>query len=198
MAQRQLDDNRIYTADEFMEIAASDKLLELIEGKLTSVCAAAWGSSEIASRISAYLQFYAGTRGFGRVFVTDGSFRISETPDTVVQPDVAFVRSDRFEGQDPTTYYRGTPDIVVEVRSPSDRLAEMVRKMDGYLQAGTELTWLIDPLKRQIHVRTHHDAVAQILIPSDRLSGAPVLPGFSLPVEHIFDLGALIRPELVL
>ena len=198
MAQRRLDDNRIYTADEFMEIAASDKLLELIEGKLTSVCAAAWGSSELAGRLTTYLTLYVGTRGLGRIMVTDGSFRIEQRPDSVVQPDVAFVRADRFEGQDPTTFYRGTPDLAVEVRSPSDRLAEMSRKMDRYLRSGTELTWLIDPLKRQIHVRTHHDAVDQILIPGDQLSGAPVLPGFSLPVEHIFDLNALIRPELVL
>ncbi len=198
MAQRRLDDNRIYTADEFMEIAASDKLLELIEGKLTSVCAAAWGSSELAGRLTTYLTLYVGTRGLGRIMVTDGSFRIEQRRDSVVQPDVAFVRADRFEGQDPTTFYRGTPDLAVEVRSPSDRLAEMSRKMDRYLRSGTELTWLMDPLKRQIHVRTHHDAVAQILIPGDQLSGAPVLPGFSLPVEHIFDLSALIRPELVL
>lgn len=198
MAQRRLDDNRIYTADEFMEIAASDKLLELIEGKLSSVCAAAWGSSELAGRLTTYLTLYVGTRGLGRVMVTDGSFRIEQRPETVVQPDVAFVRMDRFEDQDRLTYYRGSPDLAIEIRSPSDRLAEMIRKMDRYLRAGTELTWLVDPLKRQIHVRTQRDAVARLLVEGDDLTGAPVLPGFSLPVDHIFDPNALIRPDLVL
>lgn len=198
MAQRHLEDGRIYTADEFMEVAASDKLLELIEGKLTTVCAAAWGSSELASRISAYLQFYTGTRGLGRVFVTDASFRIKQRPDTVVQPDVAFVRADRYEDQDRNTYYQGSPDLAVEIRSPTDNLAELRRKMDRYLLAGTNLTWLIDPLKGQIHVRTRDAAVARVLVPGDHLTGAPVLPGFSLPVDHIFDPNAPMRPDLVL
>lgn len=198
MAQRRIEDNRIYTADEFMKIAASDKLLELVEGKLITVCAAAWGSSELASRLSAYLQFYAGTRGLGRVFVTDASFRIEQSPDSILQPDVAFVRANRFEDQDRNTYYRGSPDLVIEVRSPSDSLAELRRKVDRYLQAGTELTWLVDPMKRQIHVRTAEFPVARVLVPGDQLTGEPVLPGFSLPVDHVFDRNALMRPDLVL
>ncbi len=74
----------------------------------------------------------------------------------------------------------------------------MQRKMERYLRAGTELTWLVDPLKRQIHVQSPQDQTARLLVEGDVLTGAPVLPGFSLPVDHIFDPNALIRPDLVL
>lgn len=198
MVLRSVDPDRLYTADEFMELVGSDPSWELIEGKIEPVCAAAWDSSRVTNRLASYLTFFVETRGLGFVFVEEASFRLKQNPDSVVQPDVAYVRPHRLDGQTPGTYFAGTPELAVEVRSPSDRMAALTRKMTRYLDTGAELTWLVDPQTRQVHVRRPGEDVATILRGGDVLSGEDVVPGLALPLPTIFDVTDPIRPELVL
>ena len=195
---RSVDPNRLYTADEFMELVGSDPSWELIEGKIEPVCAAAWGSGRVTNRMATYLTLFAETRSLGFVWVAETSFRLAQNPDTVVQPDVAFVRPERMDGQRPGKYFAGTPDLAVEVRSPSDRLAALTRKMTRYLETGAELTWLVDPRSQQVYVRHVGEDVATVLRGEDVLVGEGVVPGFALPLSVLFDISGPLRPELML
>ena len=141
MAQKRLEDNRVYTADEFMEIAGSSPDMELTDGRLTPVRAAAWNTSKLTARLISYLTVYAESRDLGSVWGIDGSFRIDRDPETVLMPDVAFLLPHRMEDVILDTFFEGSPDLAVEVRSPSDRMADLSKKMDRYLDAGTEMTW---------------------------------------------------------
>ncbi len=80
------------------------------------------------------------------------------------------------------------PAFVVEVRSRSDRLAALQRKMAEYIDNGALLAWLIDPFQRQVHV--YRPGVApEALDDPERVSGEPELPGFVFEVRRrIFDL----------
>ena len=80
------------------------------------------------------------------------------------------------------------PAFVVEVRSRSDRLAALQRKMAEYIDNGALLAWLIDPFQRQVHV--YRPGVApEVLDDPERVSGEPELPGFVFEVRRrIFDL----------
>jgi Uma2 family endonuclease len=42
------------------------------------------------------------------------------------------------------------PDLVVEILSPDDRTAEMLRKIADYLQAGIPHIWIVDPYQRTV------------------------------------------------
>jgi Uma2 family endonuclease len=42
------------------------------------------------------------------------------------------------------------PDLVIEVLSPDDRPAEVLRKIADYLQAGIPHIWIIDPYQRTV------------------------------------------------
>ena len=80
------------------------------------------------------------------------------------------------------------PAFVVEVRSRSDRLAALQRKMAEYIDNGALLAWLIDPFQRQVHV--YRPGVApEALDDPERVSGEPELPGFVFEVRRrIFDM----------
>ena len=80
------------------------------------------------------------------------------------------------------------PAFVVEVRSRSDRLAALQRKMAEYIDNGALLAWLIDPFQRQVHV--YRPGVApEALDDPETVSGEPELPGFVFEVRRrIFDL----------
>jgi len=42
------------------------------------------------------------------------------------------------------------PDLVIEVLSPDDRPAEVLRKIADYLQAGIPHIWIVDPYQRTV------------------------------------------------
>ena len=77
------------------------------------------------------------------------------------------------------------PDFVVELRSESDSLASLHRKMLEYIANGASLGWLIDSLKRRVHIyRPDQDLV--ILENPEIVSGDPLLPGFKLKMDGLW------------
>jgi Uma2 family endonuclease len=77
------------------------------------------------------------------------------------------------------------PDFVIEVASPSDEASALTSKMQEYLQAGLRLGWLILP--HSVEVEVYSPAGVEILTSPLSLSGDPVLPGFRLELESIWN-----------
>ena len=77
------------------------------------------------------------------------------------------------------------PDFVIELRSPSDELKTLQKKMQEYIDNGTLLGWLINPQDRQVEVyRQGQDK--EILNNPENLSGEDILPDFILNLEAIW------------
>ncbi len=104
-------------------------------------------------------------------------------------PDASWVSPERLAGLDAEQYRTGQvcPDFVAEIRSPSNSLAYLQRKMTEYIAAGARLGWLIDPRNRQVTVyRLGQEP--EVLDDPEILSGEDVMPGFEFRVrELIFD-----------
>ena len=77
------------------------------------------------------------------------------------------------------------PDFVVELRSPTDSLAALKKKMREYLDNGTEMGLLVDPEQRRVHVYRRGRKV-QILEDPKTVACDPLLPGFALDVREIW------------
>ena len=77
------------------------------------------------------------------------------------------------------------PDFVVELRSETDRLPTLQKKMAEYIANGARLGWLIDPLGRQVFVYRPGAPVEHLRQPAT-LSGAPVLAGFTLDLARVW------------
>jgi Uma2 family endonuclease len=116
----------------------------------------------------------------------DTGFRLSSNPDTVRAPDVSFIDARHVPPDGvPVGYWSVAPDLAVEVLSPSNRLSAILRKVQEYLDAGTRLVWVIDPLKRRATVFRADDL--PLTVGSDgELSGEDVLPGFVLRLTEIW------------
>jgi Uma2 family endonuclease len=103
-------------------------------------------------------------------------------------PDTAWVRGSRLAGltrDQKQKFLPLCPDFVIELRSPTDSLEALQRKMQEYLDNGAQLGWLIDPLTRCIHVYLPHSQ-PQILEAPRTISAEPVLPGLSLDLQGIW------------
>jgi Uma2 family endonuclease len=104
-------------------------------------------------------------------------------------PDVSWMRMDRWDALTPEQRNEFThicPDFVVELRSKTDRLRTLQNKMKEYMANGSQLGWLIDPIRHQVHVY-HADSSVEILDHPQVISGEPLLPGLVLRLDGIID-----------
>lgn len=58
--------------------------------------------------------------------------------------------------------------------------------MQEYIANGAQLGWLLDPVERRVHVY-RPDASVEILDNPQSVSGAPLLSGFTLDVQSLWD-----------
>ena len=77
------------------------------------------------------------------------------------------------------------PDFVLELRSPSDTIAFVQRKMDEYMANGAQLGWMIDPFTKRVYIYRPQQPV-ECLEDPDVVAGDPLLPGFVLNVREIW------------
>ena len=85
-----------------------------------------------------------------------------------------------------TGYAETTPDLVVEVVSPSNTIREVNDKAFMWLGHGVRLVWLVYPYTRTVDVYQGGRTVTT-LTEDDSLDGLDVLPGFACAVSEIFD-----------
>jgi Uma2 family endonuclease len=117
---------------------------------------------------------------------TGAGYILERDPDTVLGPDVAFVRADRLPPPERWWgYFEGAPDLAVEVIAPLYARAYVEEKVAMYLGAGTHVVWIVDTERRSMMICTR-DGEPRTLSEGDVLDGGDVLPGFTLPVAEIF------------
>lgn len=124
--------------------------------------------------------------GLGVTFDSSVGFTLPNR--AIRSPDASWIARDRWNAlsdEEKEGFAPICPDFVVELRSPSDRLADLQVKMQEYLENGVRLAWLLDPSEKraQIYrpgrdVETIENAIA--------LSGEDILPGFELDLSEIF------------
>jgi Uma2 family endonuclease len=100
----------------------------------------------------------------------------------VFVPDVSLVKLDRYSDE---RIFRGSPELAIEVVSPSDTAVRLKAKVDTYLQGGANAVWVVFPESRSVTIYSG-DAVRELK--GDQMIDDPLLPGFSTPVSSFFDL----------
>ena len=79
-----------------------------------------------------------------------------------------------------------SPDFVIELRSDTDNLPVVRRKIDEYMENGVRLAWLIDAVDYRIYVYRPNTPV-EILGRPESISGEPELPGFVLDLKPVWE-----------
>lgn len=177
---------RTVTAEELLAMG-SDAPYELIEGELVRVSPAAIKANYVLVTLIGELRSFVRPRRLGRLSVGEGGYLLESDPDSVVAPDIGFVRRQRLPDPIPDRgYLPVTPDLVVEVISPTDERGEIDRKQALYDRVGVPLVWWIDPHRETATIRRLGHP-ARIVDRTGRLDGDDILPGFSLSLAEVFD-----------
>lgn len=78
------------------------------------------------------------------------------------------------------------PDFVIEMRSETDRLSKLKKKItEGWIANGVRLAWRIDPVKERAWVYRTDGSVEEYTGFQQVLSGEQVLPGFELDLRTL-------------
>ena len=168
------------TLDEFL---ANDlEGYEYIKGELVPMPPRTMEHGEISVNIIVPLDSHVRENQLGRVYTAATTFKLGER---AVKPDVAFVSKARL----PENRRQNSPvppDLAVEISSPSDSLMRVSEKVQAYLDAGTQMVWVIDPVLQTVAVY-RPDRDFKLLTLGDTLTGEDVVEGFSCPVAQIFE-----------
>lgn len=135
--------------------------------------------------LAAQLYLWAEHDGSGIAFGSSTGYTLPNG--AVRSPDVSWVRKakyDKLRIEQKRGFLPFCPDVVIELRSPSDGLNSLMGKMLEYRDNGAELGWLIDPEQKRVYEYQMDDAIKIVENPGS-LSADSLLKGFVLELGKI-------------
>jgi Uma2 family endonuclease len=173
------------TYDQYCLLPEDRNRYQLFDGELVMTPSPRPKHQEIVVRLTALLEQFVKRSSLGKVFAAPLDVVLDEN--TVVQPDVFFIRRERLNivGED---YVEAAPDLVVEVLSPSTFHIDLRRKMKTYSRFGVQEYWIVDPEEQVVEVfrRSGDKLQPAAKFSEGQILESPLLPGFRLSVREIF------------
>jgi Uma2 family endonuclease len=133
-------------------------------------------------------QLESWARRNGQGFVTSSSAGFALPDGSVLAPDGAWTSYKRWNtlsNKERKGYAHIAPNVVFELLSPSDSLADARKKASAYLMNGTRLVVLLDPHSRCVELHRAGNE-STLHAPSDAIALDPEMPEFRLDAAAIF------------
>jgi Uma2 family endonuclease len=143
------EDAKYYTYDDYITWG-DDVRYELVFGEPRALAAPLVRHQVILGELHLQLGNYLKGKSC-KVFVSPIDVRIFiDDDDTIYQPDLIVVcdKSKIIDGKS----FKGAPEIVIEILSPSTALIDKLEKYHNYLKAGVQEYWIVDPDIKTINV----------------------------------------------
>lgn len=175
-----------FTAIDLQEISKNGRY-ELIKGDIKEMAPAGEEHGLVASLVIQVIGNYVRKNKLGITTSSETGYKLSENPDTVKAPDMAFKSNKTLAKKEVVKGYSEVmPDLVVEVNSPNDKYSDVVRKVEEWLNSGVMAVWVIDPGDRSLSV---YDSSGNFIIlnEEDEIEGKDILPNFKCKVKELFE-----------
>ena len=178
---------RLLSAEEFMDLDLGEGMHELVRGEIIEMPPPEIEHGYVCSNLAILLGTFGKRTGHGNAVSNDSVVVTHRDPDTVRGGDILYYSNARLPR---ARFTRGLPpvppDLVVEVRSPSDRPGAIRQKVMEYLDAGVSMIWVADPSTRTLTIH-RPEAEPIVLGDTETIDGLPELPGFACAVAELFD-----------
>jgi Uma2 family endonuclease len=176
---------KLITAKE-LEAMGEDARYELVRGELQPMSPVGMPHGVMLGRVSSPLFTHVDAAQLGMVYIGDVGIVLENEPDTVLEPDFAFVRGEPKALEEISEgFFRVMPQLAGEIGSPSDSRNDLQAKAAQYLAAGVPNVWLIEYRTRTLTWITA-GGQERVFGVSDVLDGGDLIPGFKLAIADIF------------
>jgi Uma2 family endonuclease len=176
--------------DEFYEFCQrfekSFRVERMADGCVVIMAPAGLESSFRNSNLTAQLAAWAERDGRGATVDSNTEFFLPDG--SAFGPDAAWISWERVQKLSPTQkrkFARLCPEFIIELMSPSDRLAQTRRKMQLWIDNGVLLGWLIDPDRKTVAIYRPGVEPESIENPNQVVGEGPVT-GFVLELKDIW------------
>ena len=168
--------------------------IELREGKLIIMSPSDGVSGAVGARFIGFLTSWVYKQNSGEVLDSSTGFRLPNGD--LLSPDVSFVSRHRLKRVS-RTYLSVVPELIVEIKSSSDRVRELEKKIALFLQQGVQIGILIDPDKQVVSVYRFTglsiDDDGEAVLPQyitlrdgDTLTIPELFPGWEIPITSLW------------
>ena len=174
------------TAEEFLLREDLTAPVELVKGVVRQMPPPFARHVQVCAKLARLLGNFADEK-HGHVLTNDACIITQRGPDTVRGADLGYISYAIIpKGQFPKGYLPVPPDLVVEVRSPTDRWKDILKKVVEYLDAGVMVVCVLDPTTET--ARIYRDVRDEEQLKNgDLVRFDDVLPGFSVPLKQLFE-----------
>lgn len=174
------------TAEEFFKLHGGESNVDLVRGQVVRHPMPGAEHGYVRTNASFEVTAFVRAQKLGRVMSNDTLIRLSG--ETARGADVCFLSFAKWPADQklPKGMLEVMPELVIEVRSPSDLWTDALGKMLDYIHAGVAVVVLLDPATESASV--FRSGTRQDTFEKDGTLTIPdVLPGFAVPVARLFE-----------
>ena len=176
------------TVEEFEKICSQNRDLRFEmskDGEISVMPPVYSDTSESNADIVIQLGNWANKDKTGKIYESSAGFVLPNG--AIRSPDASWIKIERLErlsDEEQHGFKNICPDFVIELRSSSDSLKKVKSKMDEYIENGAKLGWLIDPIKKKVHIYQKSKKIEVLKNPKS-LKATGDLEGFELDLSEI-------------
>jgi Uma2 family endonuclease len=158
---------------------------EIIDGEHYVTASPITRHQRISRRLVVAFQAYLDAHPRGEVF--HAPFDVVMSFRDVVVPDLIYVSHARAHLVTAKNL-QGSPDLAIEILSPSTRSRDERLKRDLYERVGVEEYWLVDPDHNTLTIYRRQGTRFRPpeTFGTSAIVSTPLLPGFELPLDPVF------------
>ena len=176
------------TYDDFLLFPDDGQRHELIDGEHYVTPSPIPRHQQISGNLYWLLRSFLEEHPIGAVFYAPLDIVFSRFD--VVEPDLLYLSNERAAQVMTDQNVQGTPDLVIEIGSPSTRKRDETIKRRLYERTGVPEYWVVDPEVDVIRVyRRDGDTFArpiELSLEADDVLTTSLLPGLGLPLRDVF------------
>lgn len=160
--------------EQYLALPEEKPYLEYVDGIVVQKPMPNEDHSELALQLAYHLGQWLKASRLGRAGI-EARAKLGDLPNYRL-PDLSYWKAGIPRGEE------APPTLAIEIRSPSQTLAELRRKCEFLRSSGVETCWLIDPISKSAEVYEGPQTTPRLV---DTLT-AEALPGFELSLVDLF------------
>jgi Uma2 family endonuclease len=185
--EKKIPQPKLLTYEDYVKLTPPDNgNFELLNGQIYFMASPKPSHQEISSLLNTYLGIFIITHKLGKLFAAP--MDVVFTEHDTFQPDLLFITQERLNiiGENKI---EGSPDLVVEILSPSNDNSEMSYKKHIYEITGVKEYWLINVEKQTLtlYKQVDNELRWQRDVQKNEILTSEIIKGFELELNKIFE-----------
>lgn len=175
------------TYEDFLLFPEDGKRHELIDGEHYVTPCPNTKHQRVSGNLHWLIRSYLEQHRIGQLFYAP--FDIVFSQFDVVEPDLLYMSNERAATILTSKHVEGTPELVIEIGSPSTRKRDQTIKRRLYQRSGVSEYWVVDPKLDVVRVyrsATVFERPLELSREAGDVLATPLLPGLELTLADIF------------